>query len=251
MAPTVLAATVPMAAAPTDAAAAAASGAPAGATVWLVGPEGAAKALEETLRSLDDLIGDGSIRYLGASNFAAFQLAMACGASERCGYVRPAASQFRYNLLARDAENEMLPACCALGVGGIAYNPLGGGLLACAPAQRGSESRLSSNERYRSLYLNPRNLHLRTALAAAAGAGGASLHEWALRWPLGAKGCDAVLVGATSQAQLAVALATPALPLPAELRDRIDSIVRDAADLSSHDSQSHPSQSHTTPSQDT
>lgn len=193
--------------------------------------------LEETLRTLDDLVGDGAIRYLGVSNFAAFQLAMACAAGDRRDYARPIASQFRYNPLAREAETEMLPACRALGVGGIAYNPLAGGLLADAPPdQRGPASRLSHNERYRSLYLNPRNLRLRAALAAAAADAGAALHEWALRWPLGGKGCDAVLLGATSHEQLAASLTTPATPLPAEARARIDDILRDtAADPQSHD----------------
>lgn len=66
---------------------------------------------EETLRTFDDLVRQGKVRYVGCSNFAAWQLALALGTSERLGLARYDCLQPRYNLLFRDIEAELLPLC--------------------------------------------------------------------------------------------------------------------------------------------
>ena len=85
--------------------------------------------IEESLRAFDDLVRQGKVRYVGCSNFAAWQLALALGVSERHGLARFDCVQPRYNLLHRDIEAELLPLCRDQGVGVIAYNPLAGGFL--------------------------------------------------------------------------------------------------------------------------
>ncbi len=85
--------------------------------------------LDETLRACDDLVRAGKVRYLGCSNFSAWQLALGLGISERAGLARFDCVQPRYNLLTRDIELELLPLCRDQGVGSIVYNPLAGGLL--------------------------------------------------------------------------------------------------------------------------
>ena len=85
--------------------------------------------IEETLKALDDLVRWGKVRYIGCSNYQAWQLARAIGASERLGIARYDCDQPRYNILFREIENELLPLCRSEGVGVIAYNPLAGGML--------------------------------------------------------------------------------------------------------------------------
>src|SRR5205085_1784126 len=84
---------------------------------------------DETLRAFDDLVRSGKVRYVGCSNFAAWQLALSLGVSERLGLVRYDCLQPRYNLLHRDIEAELLPLCRDQGIGVMVYNPLAGGFL--------------------------------------------------------------------------------------------------------------------------
>lgn len=85
--------------------------------------------LEETLRAFDDLVRQGKVRYLGVSNYQAWQVALALGISDGQGWMRLDCVQPRYNLLFREAESELFPLCQARGLGVLAYNPLAGGLL--------------------------------------------------------------------------------------------------------------------------
>ena len=85
--------------------------------------------LEETLRAFDDLVRSGKVRYIGCSNYPAWQVALGLGISERHDWARFDCVQPRYNLLFRDIEAELLPLCRHEGLGVIAYNPLAGGFL--------------------------------------------------------------------------------------------------------------------------
>src|SRR5204863_8541075 len=84
---------------------------------------------EETLWAFDDLVRQGKVRYVGCSNYPAWQVALALGISERRGWARFDCVQPRYNLLYREIESELLPLCRDQGLGVIAYNPLAGGFL--------------------------------------------------------------------------------------------------------------------------
>src|SRR6476469_919838 len=85
--------------------------------------------LEETLSTLDDLVREGKVRYVGASNFAGWQLAKALGVSDRRGWERFVTLQPLYNLMSRELENELLPLCRDQGLGVLVWSPLAGGFL--------------------------------------------------------------------------------------------------------------------------
>lgn len=80
--------------------------------------------LEETLRALDDLVRQGKVRYIGCSNYAAWQIAKAHGISAREGLHRFESVQPEYSLLNRGIERELLPFAASEGVGVIVYSPL-------------------------------------------------------------------------------------------------------------------------------
>ena len=85
--------------------------------------------IDETLGALDDVVRSGKARYVGCSNFLAYQVARALGRSEALNLVRFVSVQPRYNLLFRQIERELLPLCLEDGLGVLPYNPLAGGLL--------------------------------------------------------------------------------------------------------------------------
>jgi aryl-alcohol dehydrogenase-like predicted oxidoreductase len=106
--------------------------------------------IEETLAALDDLVRAGKVRYVGSSNFAAWQVVEAEWVSRVDGVTRFISAQNRYSLLERSAEAELVPACEQYGIGLVPYFPLESGLLS-GKYSRGHEaprgSRLS-RERY-------------------------------------------------------------------------------------------------------
>jgi aryl-alcohol dehydrogenase-like predicted oxidoreductase len=86
-------------------------------------------AIDETLTALEDVVRSGKARYLGCSNFTAWEIAKSLWTSDRLNLSRFDAVQPRYNLLFREIENEVLPLCRDQGLGLIAFNPLAGGFL--------------------------------------------------------------------------------------------------------------------------
>jgi aryl-alcohol dehydrogenase-like predicted oxidoreductase len=110
--------------------------------------------LEDTLRTLDDLVSEGKILYPAASNFAAWQVAKALGVSAREGLAPFACIQPMYNLVKRQAEVELLPMAQSERLGVITYSPMGGGLLSgkYGPAQRPPQGRLVENKMYTTRY---------------------------------------------------------------------------------------------------
>jgi len=85
--------------------------------------------LDETLRALDDLVRSGKVRYIGCSNYLAYQLTKALWTSDKLNIARYDCVQPRYNILFREFEKELFPLCLEEGIGVIAYNPLAGGFL--------------------------------------------------------------------------------------------------------------------------
>jgi len=85
--------------------------------------------VEETLRALDDLVRQGHVRYIGLSNWAAWQVADALGVADRLGLARFQSVQAYYSLVGRELEREILPMVTAKGLGLMVYSPLAGGYL--------------------------------------------------------------------------------------------------------------------------
>lgn len=164
--------------------------------------------IEETLRALDDLVRSGKVRYIGCSNYPAWQLAGALWASDRLGSARFDCAQPRYNLLFRMIEDEILPLCRAHGVGVIAYNPLAGGMLTgryrgTATPQAGTRFTLrGSGETYRKRYWNASVFEAVDRLAQFLEPRGKSLTHVALAWVLAQPGISAAIVGASRAEQL-------------------------------------------------
>jgi aryl-alcohol dehydrogenase-like predicted oxidoreductase len=85
--------------------------------------------IEETLAALDELVHEGKVRYIGSSNFAGWQVADAAWTAREHGYERFISAQNNYNLIEREVEAEVVPACERFGVGLLPYFPLASGLL--------------------------------------------------------------------------------------------------------------------------
>jgi len=85
--------------------------------------------IEETMRALNDLVGEGSVRYLGVSNFKAWQVMKSLGVSDKEGYPRFIAGQYQYSLVQRDIDYEFSDMALSEGIGLTPWGPLGGGFL--------------------------------------------------------------------------------------------------------------------------
>lgn len=85
--------------------------------------------IQESLRALDDLVSSGKVRYLGASNYKAWQIMKALGVADQLGYHRFIAAQYQYSLVKRDLEYEFTDLLAAEGLGLCPWGPLGGGFL--------------------------------------------------------------------------------------------------------------------------
>jgi aryl-alcohol dehydrogenase-like predicted oxidoreductase len=85
--------------------------------------------IEESLHAFDDLITEGKVRYIGVSNFKAWQVMKALGVSDANGWARFIAAQYQYSLVTRDIEPEFSELCLTEGLGIVPWSPLGGGFL--------------------------------------------------------------------------------------------------------------------------
>jgi aryl-alcohol dehydrogenase-like predicted oxidoreductase len=182
--------------------------------------------LEETLRALDDLVRQGKVRYLGCSNYPAWQVALALGISNRAGWARFDCVQPRYNLLYREIESELLPLCRHEGLGVIAYNPLAGGFLSGRYQQAGSTppaaTRFSlgkTGDLYRERYWQEAQFNAVQRLQDFLKPRGKILLQAALKWVLDQPGISAAIVGASRPEQLDQSLAAVNLTLEAEEKE--------------------------------
>jgi 1-deoxyxylulose-5-phosphate synthase len=179
---------------------------------------------EETLRAFDDLVRQGKVRYLGCSNFAAWQLALGLGISAGHGLARYDCVQPRYNLLYRDIEAELLPLCRDQGVGVIAYNPLAGGFLSgkyqnLEQIPEGTRFTLGkTGELYRERYWHQAQLQAVEQLRAHFAPRGKSLVTVAVAWVLSQPGVTSAIIGASKPEQLDESLA--AVQFTIEEQDR-------------------------------
>ncbi|MGZ3714347.1 MAG: aldo/keto reductase [Ktedonobacterales bacterium] len=164
--------------------------------------------IDETLGAMTDLVQAGKVRYIGCSNFQAWQLAEALWTSDKLGLARFDSDQPRYNLLFRMIEDELLPLCRKHGVGVIAYNPLAGGMLTGRYRQASEtlpNTRFAlkhSGETYRKRYWNDAVFDVVERLAAYFERRGKSLTHVALAWVLAQPGITCAILGASKPEQL-------------------------------------------------
>ncbi|MBA3388766.1 MAG: aldo/keto reductase [Rubrobacter sp.] len=165
--------------------------------------------LEETLSALTDLVRSGKARYIGVSNFMAWQIMKALGVSELHGFEKFVCLQPQYSLVERGIEDEALPACVSEGLGVIPWGPLGGGFLS-GKYRRGErppeDSRIAGAEEWMDEYwekrATERNWRVLDAVGAIAEETGKSYAQVSLNWLLCQPGVTAPIIGARTNEQL-------------------------------------------------
>jgi aryl-alcohol dehydrogenase-like predicted oxidoreductase len=179
--------------------------------------------LEETLRGFDDLVRQGKVRYIGASNHAAWRLALALGESARRGYVRYECLQPKYNLVIRDEyERELEPLCLEQGVGVIPYSSLASGFLSGKykkGADKPSTARAAGVEK---IYMNERGFRVMAAVEKVAAGAGATPSQVAIAWLAHRPGITAPIASATTVSQLKELVGGVELKLDAEAVKTLD-----------------------------
>lgn len=160
--------------------------------------------IDETLRGLDDLIKTGKVCYIGASVYAAWQLAHANLLAEVKGWSKFAVLQSEYNMIKRGVEREVLPYCRAHNVGFVPYYPLAGGFLTGKyefgkPAPAGSRG---ENTRTVQELMIDKNYQLVTSLTCWVKDHGRGLNELAQAWLLAQPKVCSVITGAKRVEQL-------------------------------------------------
>lgn len=186
--------------------------------------------LEETLRAMDDLVRQGKVRYLGCSNFRAFQLCKALWISDKLNLARWDCIQPPYNLLTRDIEYELLPLCAEEGVGVCVFSPMAAGFLSGkynkdrTPIEGARFSLAHLGYRYNQPYWTDANFSAVEKLKKIAEDHGKSLPEFSLAWVLNNPTITAVVCGATSVEQLQQNMRATEISISKEERDACDEI---------------------------
>ena len=184
--------------------------------------------LEETLSALDYAVSSGKARYVGVSNFSGWQLARSYSLQNPLfGRAPLIASQNEYSLLNRRIEKEIAPASRSLGIGVLAWSPLGRGVLTGKyrggiPADsRGATPHFSS---FIQPYLSERSSRIVEAVMVASDGLGVSPLEIALAWVRDCPGVTSAIVGARTGAQMRGILNSETLTLPVPVREALDDI---------------------------
>jgi aryl-alcohol dehydrogenase-like predicted oxidoreductase len=186
--------------------------------------------LQDTLRTVADLVGEGKIGALGVSNFAAWQIADTIHAAQEVGAPTPVVAQQLYNLVARRVEEEYLEFAATHSIHTMVYNPLGGGLLtgkhsfdAKPTGGRYGDSKLAAM--YTQRYWDRQLFDAIGDLAAIAEDAGLPLAELSLRWLSYRDGVGSVLLGGSKVEQLRMNIKAVADgPLPEDVVSACDAV---------------------------
>ncbi len=193
--------------------------------VWLVHQYDATTPLEETLHALEIAVNSGRARYVGVSNYPGWATARMATLADR----RPtlAATQVEYSLVQRGIEREVMPAAQALGLGIMAWSPLGRGVLTgkyrtSIPADsRAASEHLAG---FVEPFLDDRAGSIVEALAIASDGLGVTPQETALAWVLAKPFVATAIVGARTADQLGPSLRAADLRLPAAIAEALDEV---------------------------
>jgi aryl-alcohol dehydrogenase-like predicted oxidoreductase len=177
--------------------------------------------MEETLDALDNLVRRGLVRYIGLSNWAAWQVAKAQGIAERTGNARIASLQSYYTIAGRDLERDVIPMLQSEGVGLMVWSPLAGGFLS------GKFTRDSEGEGRRANFDFPpinkdKAYDIIDVLRELAEAKGRTVAQLALAWLLYQPAVSSVIIGAKRPDQLADNLASVNVEFTADELARLD-----------------------------
>jgi aryl-alcohol dehydrogenase-like predicted oxidoreductase len=179
--------------------------------------------IEETLRTLDNLVHEGKVRYIGASSMWAWQFGKALSTSDRLGLERFVSMQNHYNLCYREEEREMNPLCKKEGVALLPWSPLAKGFLS-GKYKRGKASdaiRLKSDELLAERFFRPEDFDVLENATAIAEEKGVSVAQLAISWLLH-KGVTAPIVGVTKVEHVQEAVDAVELKLSEDDMARLD-----------------------------
>ncbi len=183
--------------------------------------------IEETLRALDDLIHQGKVRYIGCSNFPAWQVMEAQWTAKTGGLNAFVSCQDEYSLVFRKQEAELMPAMRKLGLGLLPFFPLASGLLTGKYRRNVAlpeGTRLASTQRLAERYLTERNWEIAERLGDFAESRGHSMLELAFSWLLAQQPVASVIAGATRPEQLEQNVKAGAWRITAEDLAEIDRV---------------------------
>ena len=183
--------------------------------------------IEETMRALDHLVQQGHVRYVGVSNWAAWQIAKAQGIAERLGLARLQSLQAYYTVAGRDLERELIPMLKSEGVGLMVWSPLAGGLLSGKFAlEPNGTNTAEAGSRRTSFDFPPVNRSRAAdciqAMRPMAQARGVSVAQIALAWLLHQPQVTSVIIGAKRPDQLADNLAAVQVVLSEDELKQLD-----------------------------
>lgn len=179
---------------------------------------------EETLRALDDLVRQGKVLYLGASNYAAYRLANSRWVSRVQNLEHFIALQAQYSLMVRDLEREHVPLCEENGLGILPWSPLAGGFLSGKYRKGQGAPKGTRYDKWQERYAgfdNERNWRILDALDGVAKEVGASVSQVALAWLLHQRAVTSCIFGARSKQQLEDNLKAADLELSPPLVERL------------------------------
>jgi aryl-alcohol dehydrogenase-like predicted oxidoreductase len=183
--------------------------------------------LEETLRALDDLVRNGKVRYLGASNFTGWQLMKALSISDAQNLERFVTLQALYSLIARDLENELVPLSLDQKLGILPWSPLGGGFLT-GKYRRGKPrpqgARRSDPTGQFLQFDEEKGFDIVDELEKIADNHKATITQTALNYLLRKPGVTSVIVGAKTKEQLMDNLKAAAWEMTADEVARLDEL---------------------------
>ncbi|GIV18766.1 MAG: aldo/keto reductase [Armatimonadota bacterium] len=181
--------------------------------------------LEETLSTLNDLVRQGKVRYIGCSNFAAWQLCKALWLSDKHDWARFDSIQPRYNLIDRVIEMELLPLCQTEGVGVMVYSPLAGGILTGKyrpgePPPPGT--RAAENKWFLERRAQPHNIERAQRIVEVLKRFDRPLVQTAIAWTVSNPAVTCAIIGARHMEQLNLILDGWSGPLPPEEKAILD-----------------------------
>lgn len=181
--------------------------------------------MEETMRAFDDLVRQGKVRYIGCSNYFAWQIMKACAVSEKYGFERFISAQHLYNPIVRDVEREILPVCEDQGLSLLPWSPLAGGMLTgkykrsdAPPKGTRLDIRIELDG---ARYWNTRGFNVVEAVEKAGKETGKTPAQITLAWLLYDRRISAVVIGARNPKQVNDSIIAGDWDLPEELHREI------------------------------
>jgi aryl-alcohol dehydrogenase-like predicted oxidoreductase len=184
--------------------------------------------LDETLRALDDLIHQGKVRYIGCSNYSAWQIAKAHGISALQRLHRYESVQPQYSIIAREIERELLPFCQSEQVGVVVYSPLGRGLLTgkyrSGDAPPEGTRAAAGEQRLKALMSDDRNFDIVDKLKPLAERRDWTLGQFALAWVLSNPVITSAILGASKPEHILDAIKVSGKTLSQEELEQVNDI---------------------------